>query len=36
MPDAHSLQLIDLSQVRSNTSLLQTLERGLADLGLGD
>lgn len=36
MSNTHSLQLIDLSQIRSNTSLLQTLERGLADLGLGD
>lgn len=36
MSNTHSLQLIYLSQIRSNTSLLQTLERGLADLGLGD
>lgn len=36
MSNTHSLQLIDLSQIRSNTSLLQTLERGLADLSLGN
>jgi hypothetical protein len=36
MSNTHSLHLFDLSQIRSNTSLLQALERGFADLGLGD
>lgn len=32
----HSLQLLHLSQIRSNAALLEVLESGVGDLGLGD
>lgn len=32
----HSLQLFHLSQIRSNAALLEVLESGVGDLGLGD
>jgi hypothetical protein len=32
----HSLKLINLAQIRSNAALLEVLESGVGDLGLGD
>ena len=36
MSKTHSLKFLHLTQIRSNTSLLEALELGLADLGLGN